>query len=62
MEEKLSSEGLIFHFVEGTLVNALKAGQWILLDELNLATAETLECLSGLLDSSSGSMVLTERG
>lgn len=62
LEERLSSEGLVFNFVEGTLVTALKSGHWILLDEVNLATAETLECLSGLLDSDAGSLVLTERG
>ncbi len=49
-------------FVQGTLVKALKAGDWVLLDEINLASAETLECLSGLLESSSGSVVLMDRG
>ena len=34
----------------------------MLLDEINLAAAETLECLSGLLESTAGSVVLTERG
>lgn len=34
----------------------------MLLDEINLATAETLECLSGLLESDSGSLTLLERG
>ena len=62
LEERLSSEGLVFNFVEGTLVTALKSGQWVLLDEVNLATSETLECLSELLDSDAGSLVLTERG
>jgi len=32
------------------------------LDEINLAAAETLECLSGLLEGSSGSLVLLDRG
>ena len=53
---------LAFAFVEGTLVKAIKNGEWILLDEINLATAETLECLSGLLESKAGSVVLVERG
>ncbi|XP_046580737.1 midasin-like, partial [Haliotis rubra] len=53
---------LAFSFIEGTLVKALRAGDWVLLDEINLAAAETLECLSGLLESTSGSVVLTERG
>ncbi|XP_055890090.1 midasin-like isoform X2 [Biomphalaria glabrata] len=53
---------LAFSFIEGALVKALKNGDWVLLDEINLAAAETLECLSGLLESVSGSVVLTERG
>lgn len=32
------------------------------MDEINLAAAETLECLSGLLEGSSGSLVLVDRG
>jgi len=48
--------------VQGMLVTALKAGHWVLLDEINLASAETLECLSGLLESASGSIVLADRG
>lgn len=43
-------------------MKALKQGDWILLDEINLASAELLECLSGLLESTSGSVLLTERG
>lgn len=34
----------------------------MLLDEINLASAETLECLSGLLESTTGSLTLLERG
>ena len=34
----------------------------MLLDEINLASAETLECLSGLLESQKGSLFLLERG
>jgi midasin len=52
----------LFSFVEGSLVTALKNGHWILLDEINLATAETLECLSGLLQKTTGSVMLLERG
>ena len=43
-------------------MRALRQGEWVLLDEINLASAETLECLSGLLESTSGSVVLMERG
>uniref|UniRef100_A0A665VA47 Midasin n=1 Tax=Echeneis naucrates TaxID=173247 RepID=A0A665VA47_ECHNA len=53
---------MVFAFVEGTLAQAVKKGHWVLLDEINLASAETLECLSGLLEGSSGSLVLLDRG
>ncbi|XP_036943295.1 midasin isoform X1 [Acanthopagrus latus] len=53
---------MVFAFVEGTLAQAVKKGHWILLDEINLAAAETLECLSGLLEGSAGSLVLLDRG
>jgi midasin len=52
----------LFHFVEGTLVQAVKNGDWVLLDEVNLASQETLECLSSLLQSSDGSLLLMEKG
>ncbi|XP_069109146.1 midasin-like [Argopecten irradians] len=53
---------LAFAFIEGSLVRAVRNGDWVLLDEINLAAAETLECLSGLLESTIGSVILTERG
>ncbi|KAJ8008932.1 hypothetical protein DPEC_G00083550 [Dallia pectoralis] len=53
---------LVFAFVEGTLALAVKKGEWILLDEINLAAPETLECLSGLLEGTAGSLVLLDRG
>ncbi|XP_040839706.1 midasin isoform X2 [Ochotona curzoniae] len=59
---KMTENALLFAFVEGTLVQAVKKGEWILLDEINLAAPETLECLSGLLEGSSGSLVLLDRG
>jgi midasin len=34
-----------FAFVEGVLVKAIREGHWLLLDEINLAPAETLERL-----------------
>jgi midasin (ATPase involved in ribosome maturation) len=49
-----------FQYVEGALVKAVQKGEWVLLDEINLASAETLECLSGLLEGDS--LVLSERG
>uniref|UniRef100_A0A8W8MR76 Midasin n=1 Tax=Magallana gigas TaxID=29159 RepID=A0A8W8MR76_MAGGI len=62
LQVKRSENALTFSFIEGTLIRALKKGDWVLLDEINLAAAETLECLSGLLESTTGSIVLTERG
>ncbi|KAM6126972.1 midasin isoform 3-T3 [Pterocles gutturalis] len=59
---KMTENALLFAFVEGTLAQAVRKGEWILLDEINLAAAETLECLSGLLEGSSGSLVLLDRG
>ncbi|XP_020142630.2 midasin isoform X1 [Microcebus murinus] len=59
---KMTENVLLFAFVEGTLAQAVKKGEWILLDEINLAAPEILECLSGLLEGSSGSLVLLDRG
>lgn len=54
-----------FSFVEGSLVKAVRQGQWVLLDEINLASAETLEVLADLIWTSTGqqpSLLLTETG
>ena len=40
----------VFAFVEGALVSALREGGWLLLDEVNLAPAETLERLSSVME------------
>lgn len=37
-------------------------GHWVLLDEINLASAETLQCLSSLLEGGHGTLSLLERG
>lgn len=37
-------------FQDGILVRALKCGDWVILDELNLAPSEVLEALNRLLD------------
>ncbi|KAN0037183.1 hypothetical protein ACTFIV_002519 [Dictyostelium citrinum] len=55
-----SKNNFAFSFVEGSLVNCIRKGYWVLLDEMNLATSETLESLSGLFDG--GSITLTEKG
>lgn len=59
---KACETAMVFAFVEGSLAQAVRKGHWILLDEINLAAAETLECLSGLLESRTGSLVLLDRG
>ncbi|XP_059279886.1 midasin isoform X2 [Lycium ferocissimum] len=54
--------GMIFSFVEGAFISALKNGEWILLDEVNLAPPETLQRVIGVLEEETGSLCLTERG
>lgn len=61
-QHKQAESSLLFSFVEGALVKAIKNGDWVLLDEINLATPETLECLNGILESTRGSVVVLERG
>jgi midasin (ATPase involved in ribosome maturation) len=53
--------GFAFQFVDGLLVDALRNGDWVLLDEINLASSETLQGLSGVLDADSA-LFLTEKG
>lgn len=55
------SANLSFAFIPGSLVNCIRDGSWVLLDEINLATTETLECLSTILEAG-GSIILLERG
>ena len=57
-----AENNLLFSFVEGSLVEALTEGHWLLLDEINLASPETLNILAGLLRNPSASVTLTERG
>ncbi|PKI73659.1 hypothetical protein CRG98_005900 [Punica granatum] len=56
-----TSSGMVFSFVEGAFVCALRNGEWILLDEVNLAPAETLQRIGGVLEGE-GSLCLAERG
>lgn len=51
-----------FAFVEGVLVKALRDGHWVLLDEINLASSDTLERISTLLEHETSAFSLTERG
>jgi midasin len=57
------SKSFAFSFVEGSLVKAARNGDWVLLDEINLAAADTLESISDLLkDGGGGSILLSEKG
>eukprot|EP00392_Amoebophrya_sp_AT5.2_P004892 g4901.t1 len=45
-----ASNGLRFEFVEGILVEAMRSGTWIILDELNLAPNDLLQRIQGLVN------------
>eukprot|EP00127_Corallochytrium_limacisporum_P003804 Clim_evm18s153 gene=Clim_evmTU18s153 len=51
-----------FKYEEGFLAKAMQKGDWLLLDEINLAPPETLDYLNGVLDGAGGSILLSERG
>ncbi|KAJ9639422.1 AAA ATPase midasin [Coniosporium tulheliwenetii] len=42
-------DAFAFTFVEGNIVKAVRNGDWVLLDEINLASPDTLEALADLL-------------
>jgi midasin len=52
--------GFAFAFVDGLLVDAMRQGHWVLLDEINLASPETLQGIAGILEGQS--LCLTEKG
>ncbi|KAM2509875.1 hypothetical protein PS1_034415 [Malus domestica] len=60
--ENASAHGMIFSFVEGAFITALEKGEWILLDEVNLAPPETLQRVINVLEGEHGSLCLAERG
>ncbi|KAM0716294.1 hypothetical protein Q7P37_007739 [Cladosporium fusiforme] len=64
MEHRLAAgnDGFAFSFIEGNIVKAARNGDWILLDEINLASSDTLEALADLLDPTAPSILLTEAG
>lgn len=59
-----SSNTSIFSFVEGNVVKAVRNGDWVLLDEINLASSDTLEALNDLFTNGNDrpSILLTEAG
>ncbi|PIA95046.1 Midasin [Cercospora beticola] len=63
MEQRLSSgdKAVAFTFIEGNIVKAVRNGDWVLLDEINLASSDTLESIVDLLDPNPF-LLLTESG
>jgi midasin len=59
------SGSFAFAFVEGNIVKAARNGDWVLLDEINLASPDTLESIADLLASGPDdepSILLSETG
>ena len=59
------TKGISFSFVEGAIVQAIRGGDWVLLDEINLASPDLLESLADLFTSSEvddPSILLPETG
>ncbi|CAM1505364.1 Fc.00g110010.m01.CDS01 [Cosmosporella sp. VM-42] len=59
-----SSSTFAFSFMEGNLVKAVRNGNWVLLDEINLASPDTLESIADLLTGPGErpSILLSETG
>ncbi|ODQ67900.1 midasin, partial [Nadsonia fulvescens var. elongata DSM 6958] len=63
IQVKQVEKSFVFSFVEGSLVKAVRNGDWVLLDEINLAAPDTLESISDLLaENGQGSIILSEKG
>lgn len=58
------SDSFAFSFVEGNMVKAVRNGDWVLLDEINLASPDTLESIADLLTGPNErpSILLSETG
>ncbi|KAH7162450.1 hypothetical protein B0J13DRAFT_633451 [Dactylonectria estremocensis] len=58
------SDSFAFSFVEGNMVKAVRNGDWVLLDEINLASPDTLESIADLLTGPDErpSILLSETG
>ena len=60
-----TSQNMVFEFVESRLVQAVRSGEWLLLDEINLASSDTLDHILSLLQSSVTErplLMITEKG
>lgn len=57
--DKIDSN-LVFSFLEGNLIKALRNGDWILIDEINLATNDVLQKIVPLIEGKS--LMLYEKG
>lgn len=51
--------GFIFQFIEGSLIKCMQRGDWILLDEINLASDSVLNKLATIIDGNH--ILLNER-
>ena len=58
-KSKLESN-LAFKFMEGSLLKAIKQGDWILIDEINLANNDVLQKIISILDKED--ILLFEKG
>ncbi|KAK9359479.1 hypothetical protein V1504DRAFT_208869 [Lipomyces starkeyi] len=48
-QHKNIENSFVYRFIEGALVRAVRNGDWVLLDEINLAAPDTLEHIADLL-------------
>ena len=65
MHVSSGSKGFAFSFVEGNIIKAARNGDWVLLDEINLASPDTLEGLADLIShdqDTQPSLLLSETG
>lgn len=59
--EQQETQGVSFGWVDGPLVEAMKHGDWLLLDNANLCSPSVLDRLNSLCELH-GSLILTEKG
>ena len=59
MNALLTHSGVQFEWVDGILVHAMKAGQWLVLDNANLCSSSVLDRLNSLLEPN-GVLVINE--